>query len=111
MVQQMIGKEERTPAGEETFGLTIMKIRARANLDMGDRSQEIPTFENRNPMWAECGLCGEKICGYEELQKHDYFRNLSPTKNFICSNCVKDKVLSNFEIVKIGDKVIFLSVV
>ena len=107
MAQQMIGEEEE----DRTPGLTIMKIRARANLDMGDRSQEIPTFENRKPMWAECCLCGEKICGYEELQKQDYFRNLSPVKMFICSNCVKERVLSKFEIVKVGDKVIFLSVV
>lgn len=107
MVQQMIRKGE----GDRTLGLTIMKIRARSNLDMGDKSHEISMFEKKKPMWAECGLCGEKISGYEELQKQDYFRNLSPVKTFICSNCVNEKVLSNFEIVKLGDKVIFLSVV
>jgi ribosomal protein L34E len=107
MVQQMIaeGEKGRTP------GLTIMEIRARSNLDMGDRSQEIPTFENRKPMWVECSICGDKISGYEELQKQNYFRNLSPLNKFVCSNCVNEKILSNFEIVKVGDKVIFLSVV
>lgn len=94
-----------------TQELTILEIRTRENLDRADRQQGIPIFEDKKPMWAECSICGEKICGYEELQKQDYFRNLSPTKKFICESCVKNKVLSNFEIVKVGDKVIFVSVV